>query len=246
MISLAMKLSIVIPCFNESANIPLLLEKFSRVLVHHDAELILVNNGSTDDSAEILKKLLPQYSFSVCVDVPVNKGYGFGILSGLAQAKGTYLGWTHADLQTDPADISKALALIEQADNPETLYIKGNRNGRPLLDQLFTWGMSLFELLCLKSFLWDINAQPNIFHRTFFESWKNPPHDFSLDLFALLQAKQKDLKIIRFNVRFSKRLHGQSSWNTSLASKWKFIKRTVLFSLQLKKELKHGTRRASN
>ena len=49
--------------------------------------------------------------------------------------------------------------------------------------------MSLFETLLLRTRLWDINAQPTMFHRDFFASWDRPPHDFSLDLYAYYGAK---------------------------------------------------------
>ena len=51
--------------------------------------------------------------------------------------------------------------------------------------------MSLFETIYIGKALWDINAQPNIFHRQFFEGWSNPPFDFSLDLYALYMSKKK-------------------------------------------------------
>ena len=86
--------------------------------------------------------------------------------------------------------------------------------------------------------LHDINAQPNIFHRSFFESWDNPPHDFSLDLYALYMAKKRKISVVRFDVLFPERIHGTSSWNTGFAAKKKFIKRTLDFSSKLKKRLK--------
>lgn len=233
-----MKLSIIVPCYNESRNIPLILEKFASVIKRDDVEVILVNNGSTDNSQMVLDELLPKYPFSKVVKVEVNQGYGFGITSGLCEAKGEFIGYTHADMQTDPADSLKALEIIEKQSNPKECYIKGDRKGRPLFDQFFTMGMSLFETLYLGTKLWDINAQPNIFHRSFFDSVKNScPKDFSLDLYLLYMAKKKGLNVIRFDVIFPERLHGESSWNKGLASKWKFIKRTLDFSVKLKKEL---------
>ena len=71
--------------------------------------------------------------------------------------------------------------------------VKGNRQGRPLFDVFFTAGMSLFETCYLHMKLYDINAQPNLFPRTFYESWENPPYDFSLDLYALYMAQIKGL-----------------------------------------------------
>ncbi len=230
----AYELSIVIPCYNEKDNIPLLLEKFRQVLsedVH--MEVVLVDNGSTDGSDKVLSQLIPQYHFARTIKVEVNQGYGYGILQGLNSCTSEYIGWTHADLQTDPEDVLKAFRLI---GNRKNVYIKGNRKHRPVFDRFFTIGMSVFESLYLKARLYDINAQPNIFPRTFYSEWENPPYDFSLDLYALYMAHKKGLEIIRFNVFFPKRIHGESKWNNNgMKSKIKFIKRTLHFSYSLKR-----------
>lgn len=232
-----MKLSIIVPCYNESQNIPLILEKFASVIKKDGVEVILVDNGSKDNSKEVLNELIPKYTFARVVSLKENHGYGYGIISGLKQAKGEFLGFTHADMQTDPKDPLKALEIIEKQIDPINCYIKGDRKGRPFFDQLFTIGMSVFETIFFGTKLWDINAQPNIFHRTFFETVvKSCPNDFSLDLFLLYMAKKNKLNVIRFHVTFPERIYGESSWNDGLASKWKFIKRTLSFSLKLKKE----------
>lgn len=233
-----MQFSIVIPCYNEAKNIPLVLDRFKEHIDRSDLEVILVNNGSQDDSAEILKGSLPKYPFARSIEIKVNQGYGQGILAGLSSAKGRFIGWTHADLQADPADVIKAFELIAEQKDPENSYVKGLRRNRSLFDSFFTWGMSVFESFYLGHLLRDINAQPNIFSRKFFESWRSPPQDFSLDLYALYQAKKSSLKIIRFPVSFPRRIHGRSSWNTGLQAKWRFIERTVKFSKTLKKDLK--------
>lgn len=234
-----MKLSIVVPCYNESRNIPLLLERFEKVWQKQSAiEVVIVNNGSRDDSAEVLKSLASRYSFLKIVTVPVNQGYGFGILTGLQSASGDYLGWTHADLQTDPQDIVRAYEIIQKEHFPEHIYVKGRRNNRPLADVFFTVGMTCFEWIYLGQWLFDINAQPNIFHRSFYRRWHNPPADFSLDLFALYTAQHLKLNVVRFPVQFPKRIHGKSSWNTDFRSKLKFIQRTIDFSVKLKRRMK--------
>jgi len=232
-----MKLSLVIPCYNEAKNIPLILERFSAVLTRNDVELILVDNGSRDDSGPVLARLLPGHPFARTVRVEVNRGYGFGVRAGLAAATGEYAGWTHADMQTDPFDAVRALQEIERQGSPRDIFVKGSRKGRPLFDQVFTVGMSLFETVSLGHRLWDINAQPNIFHRSFLDQWRNPPDDFSLDLYALYLARRMGLRIVRIDVVFPPRVHGASSWNTSIGAKWKFIKRTLDFSVNLKKGL---------
>lgn len=231
------KLSIVVPCYNEAKNLPLLVEAFNEVIKRDDIEVVLVNNGSTDNSSEVISELLPKYQFLKTCLVPVNQGYGFGILTGLKEASGEFIGWTHGDLQTHPRDVIKTLEIIEANNNNQRLFIKGVRRGRKLFDMIFTWGMNIFETLYMGRRLFDINAQPNVFHCSTFERWQNPPTDFALDLFALYSASVDKLKIIRFDVNFPPRIHGVSTWNTSLNAKWKFIKRTINFSLALKHRL---------
>lgn len=229
-----MKLSIVVPCYNEAENIPLILKRFEEV-VADDMEVILVNNGSTDNSADILKKMLPDFKFARVVNVRVNQGYGYGILQGLKSCDSDYIGWTHADMQTDPNDVMKAWQIVKN-NNGKNVYVKGNRKGRPLGDTFFTWGMGVFETVYMGEKLNDINAQPNIFPKKFFDTWQNPPHDFALDLYAAYMAKKQGLQLIRFPVLFPERIHGESKWNTGMKAKWKFIKRTIDFSVNLKKQ----------
>lgn len=231
-----MKLSLVIPCYNEAANLPLLLERCKELTRRPDIEVVLVDNGSTDDSPLVLQNLLPRYPGCRSVRVEKNRGYGFGILAGLKDAKGEILGWTHADMQTDPQDALRGLALFEQ--HGPNIFVKGRRYGRPMTDVVFTMGMSLFESLLLGKSLRDINAQPTMFSRSFFLTWEDPPHDFSLDLYAYYQTRCKQLGVYRFPVKFGERAHGTSHWNVNWAAKRKFIRRTVEFSMQLKKSLK--------
>lgn len=231
-------LSIVVPCYNEEKNIPALVAAFLEAIGNESVEVIMVNNGSTDNSAVVLSNMKAQHSFITIVNIDVNEGYGHGIMTGLRMAKADVLGWTHADLQTDPKDVIKAYSLFQKQSDKENCYVKGDRKGRALFDQFFTVGMSLFESLYLKTRLWDINAQPNIFHRSFFELWeKKSPKDFSLDLYVLYQAKVLNFNVIRFDVVFPERIHGTSSWNTSFSGKWTFITRTFNFSIELKKGL---------
>ena len=70
-----MKLSIVVPCYNEEKNIPLVLEKFQSVIKRDDVEVILVNNGSKDNSQLVLNELIPKYPFARTVLVEVNQEF---------------------------------------------------------------------------------------------------------------------------------------------------------------------------
>ena len=230
-----MRFSLVVPCYNEEANLPLLLERCKHLAAMPDIEVVLVDNGSTDSTAGVLEKLLPKFIGCRSIRVEKNQGYGFGIVSGLKAARGEILGWTHADLQTDPLDVLLGLELFEK--HGDEIFVKGRRYGRPVMDVVFTVGMSVFETILLAQPMWDINAQPTMFSRTFFESWTAPPDDFALDLYAYYLARSDGLKVHRFPVQFDERAHGVSRWNVNWAAKRKFIRRTMEFSFQLKKKM---------
>lgn len=237
----AIELSIVVPCFNEEKSIELVLERFKKAIKASGVEVIMVDNGSIDASGQIIKALLPKYPFAKSVTVKKNIGYGNGILEGLKVANGKYLGWTHADLQTDPQDVAKALKIIKQASRDD-LFVKGWRKGRPIGDQVFSAFMAIYVSFALGKMFKEVNAQPTIFSRKFYETFKNPPKDFSLDLYVYYLAKLSKQKIVRFNVLFPKRLHGQSSWNTSFRNRIKLTLRAMRYTKELKKIL-HDIRR---
>ena len=236
-----MRLSLVIPCYNEARSLPQLVARAHRVVASGDVQVVLVDNGSTDDSPAVMASLLAGQDGVRAVRVEVNQGYGHGILTGLRAAAGDgpqLLGWTHADLQTDPLDALRGLALFEDARDPERLFVKGRRYGRPVGDTAFTVGMSAFETVLLRRPLWDINAQPTLFPASFFAGWVDPPTDFSLDLYAYHRAVDTGLEVQRFPVSFGARQHGVSSWNVDWRSKAKFIRRTTSYSLALRRALR--------
>ena len=234
-----MKTSLIIPCYNEAKNLPLLISRCQEFVEDlKNIEIVIVDNGSIDNTSSILKILIANLSYIKVVRIENNQGYGHGILTGLNAATGDILSWTHADMQTDPADLLKGMKLFEATAHPEQLFVKGKRRNRPIADALFTIGMALFETLLLRKVMWDINAQPTMFHRNFFSSWNNPPDDFLLDLYAYYMAKNEGLVIQRFPVLFGDRAHGISHWNVSFASKYKFIKRTLSYSFGLHHKVK--------
>lgn len=238
-----MEFSLVVPCYNESANLPLLFSRLREVFDNrHDFECVLVDNGSTDDSPEVFAAELKKHGdLNVRVHrVEVNRGYGYGILSGLSVCTGKVLGWTHADLQTDLNDAVLAYDLYVKA-REERRIVKGKRKNRRLLETFFTLGMQVVASVVLKTWMDDINAQPKLFPRDLYEKHlrENAPNDFSLDLFLLYTAKKEKYHIIKFPVYFNKRLHGEAKGGGSWKTRIKLIKRTFGYIFELKRTLKN-------
>lgn len=227
-------LSVVIPCYNEEKNIPEILERFGKALAGKNAELILVDNGSTDGTGSAIDAGIRQMETASAKKATVvkNQGYGFGILSGLKEAKGNILAWTHADLQTDPEDVVRAWRLYEEkAASGGKILVKGRRLKRPPFDVVFTFGMQLYAGASLGVSLEDINAQPKLFGRDFYEAVRDSaPHDFSLDLYWLYKARKLGYKIETCPVYFRSRRFGQAKGGGGgIALKWKLTKRTFAY-----------------
>ena len=233
------ELSIVIPCYNEDDNIFPLFSKIENLLRLDDKiEIIIVDNGSTDKTNQnILKSDLFIANKIKLTKIDNNIGYGFGIMSGVKIAKGDYIGWCHADLQTEPSDVYNAFLNNKNKLVTGEYVIKGLRKNRNIFDDIFTFGMSLIASTVFLKKINDINAQPKLFPKSFLTYLENHPNDFSLDLFFLVIAKNNGFKIINHDVTMKKRLHGEAKGGGSLKGKIKLIKRTLLYIIELRKKL---------
>lgn len=234
-------LSIVVPCYNEEKNVARLVDRFNNIfneLNENGFELILVDNGSKDNTNHEIDKCCKKYNYVKKVVVENNIGYGYGILQGLYQAKGDWIGWIHADLQLPPEAFVEMIQYIKKEKCDDMYYFKGLRKNRPIIDKLFTFGMSCFETVFLKKRLWDINAQPTLISRKLLESFDNPPYDFSLDLYGYYLARVNKYNIVRIPVCQQERTEGESSWNNGMSARIKLIKRTISYSSLMKKNIK--------
>jgi len=230
-----MKLSIIIPCYNEELSLKKLVDNCLEY-INNDVEIILVDNGSTDKTYNSLLSFnLP--SNIVPVRVEENLGYGNGILYGLNLAKGEVISWTHADLQTDVSDVLKGYKKFENELISKKCMVKGERKKRNLLDFLFTFAMGIYSSIILNKWMYDINAQPKIFHRSFLNEFDNPPLDFSLDLFLIYFFKSKNIKVNSFPVLFNKREYGEAKGGGTFKGKINLIIRTLKYIHKLKRNL---------
>ena len=226
---------IVIPCFNESDGLLNLIDECLAVVELSNSSLgfILVNNGSKDGSEQIFNEVIGKHPNIEIVNLPTNQGYGGGIPAGLRSSYAEIIGWTHADLQTPLIDCLEAAQTIDAGAS----FVKGWRKGRPVSERIFSRGMGVFVSVLFGSRLEEVNAQPTLLTKNFYEKWQNPPTDFSLDLYALVMAVKSELRIRRINVEFLPRQFGQSKWNMGIKSRIRFIKRTIKYSLELRRIL---------
>ena len=126
-----MKLSIIIPSFNEVATVAKAVNRVKKAkLVGTSKEIIVVDDGSTDDTSKKLKKI----TGITKIRLAKNQGKGAAIKAGLAKATGDYVLIQDADLEYDPADINLLLKPV-LSGQAEVVY--GSRFLGPHKNMLF-------------------------------------------------------------------------------------------------------------
>jgi glycosyltransferase involved in cell wall biosynthesis len=198
--------SVVIALYNEADNIPLLLQKSVAALQPLDYELILVDDGSTDGSAAIIKKQLqPHMKLIVLMK---NYGQSAAMAAGINVARGDFIVTMDADLQNDPSDIPVMLAKLRAEDCDLVAGIRAKRMDNWLrkipsriANKLIrtTTGVTLHDYGCtLKVFRQDLAKNLGLY---------GDMHRFIPVLAAMQGASMREMP-----VKHHPRVHGKSKY----------------------------------
>ena len=110
-----MKISIVVPVYNEAENLPLLNQAIMESLAGYDYEVNYVDDGSTDGSIQVLEELAQNHVETVrVIEFRRNFGQTAAMAAGIDHAQGEIIVTLDADMQNDPRDIPKLLEQIDQ------------------------------------------------------------------------------------------------------------------------------------
>ena len=114
----AVELSIVLPVFNEAQSLPVLWEELQAVLktVEDSAEVIVVDDGSTDTSVDFVRLLQVTDSRVRLIRLAQNRGLSSALAAGLRAVRGRIVVTLDSDLQSDPRDIPLLLAQLDRWD----------------------------------------------------------------------------------------------------------------------------------
>ena len=122
---LSENLSVVVPVYNEEENVALLVERIEGALRGKNYEIILVDDGSTDQTRQEVKKL--NNPNVVLIELKKNYGQSLALAAGIDYAKGDYIITMDGDLQNDPDDI---LMMYNKAKSEDWDVVTGIRQKR--------------------------------------------------------------------------------------------------------------------
>ena len=203
-------LSVFFPCFNEQEAIIPLTEKTLSVLSDHvlDFEIILVNDGSTDGTAETIDRLAETHDAVRVVHHAQNMGYGAALQSGFRAATKDYVFYTDGDGQFDIAEITTLFPLIEKFDIVSAYRIQ-RQEGLLRKTNAFFWTRLVCLLFDLP--LKDIDCAFKLYKRSIFDDIEMHSTGALIDTEILARARRKGYTITQIGVHHYPRLAGKST-----------------------------------
>ena len=140
-----MKLSIVVPVYNEIATLEDLLDRIHRVPLNVDREVIVVDDGSTDGTRELVKRLAAEGTITACFHER-NIGKGAAIRTGIEAVTGDMVIIQDGDLEYDPSDYEKLIQPIVKG-NARAVYGSRVLGKNPKSYLRFYWGGRVLSFL---------------------------------------------------------------------------------------------------
>jgi len=210
-------LSVVVPLWNEGRNVPALVADIAPCRLVRDGvlQLVLVNNGSSDDTGALVEAAAAQHAWIRAVHLPQNLNYGGGIYEGARHATHAHLGMLPGDLQYSADDLVRVWDAYCAATQ-QLLLAKGWRTTRrdPLSTRIVSAVYSRLANTILGTRVRDINGLPKIFPRVLLDALPAERMvTFVFDAQLLFTATRLGWPIHETEVTFHARRAGVSSWS---------------------------------
>jgi glycosyltransferase involved in cell wall biosynthesis len=229
-------LSIVLPAYNEEANVETAVERVSAVAqtLGVDYEIILVNDGSADRTGEIgheLEQHVPNFRL---VEHYPNRGYGGSLKAGFAAAAKDLIAFVPADNQFDFSEITRLLERLDEAD-----IVSGYRADRQdhFVRKLNAFGWNMVVRLLFGALCRDIDCGFKLFRREILDHVHIVSDGAMIDTELLAGARARGYRIADVPVTHLPRVAGEAT-GANLAVIVKAFRDLVQFRQRLSRELR--------
>lgn len=206
-------LSVFFPAYNDAPSLPSLLETAFAVLEETvaDFEVIVVNDGSRDDTARVLEDLQTQYGPALRVVTHArNRGYGGALRSGFAAATKDFVFYTDGDGQYDVRDLPRLLAALE----PDTGLVNGYKILRHDPRHRIWIGAiyNQFARLLFRVKLRDIDCDFRLIRRSVLQQFELTSTSGTICLELVKKIELSGTRLAEVPVGHYQRLHGRSQF----------------------------------
>ena len=226
-----MDLSIVIPAYNEKDSLPELLKQIARVVEKESLqyEVIIVDDGSTDGTFEVLKSLKSQYPQLKALRFRRNYGKSPALSEGFKIARGNVVVTMDADLQDDPEEIPKLMAKLDEGYDMVSGWKKKRHDplSKTIPSRIFNFVTSRLTGIPIH----DFNCGLKIYRREVVESLQVYGE---LHRFLPVLAHWQGFRVGELSVRHHPRRFGKSKFGITRFFNGFFDLMTVLFLTRFK------------
>ncbi|MBE0534256.1 MAG: glycosyltransferase family 2 protein [Phycisphaerae bacterium] len=204
------EISVFFPCHNEAASVESLVRKTIGVLneVASDYEIIIVDDGSTDETPAIADRLVDELAAVKVVHHPTNLGYGAALQSGFRAATKEWVFYTDGDAQFDVEELKGILPLAGQYDIVSCYRLNRQEGWRRRLSA-FCWNRLVGRVFRMR--LKDVDCAFKLYRREIFDRIEMQSQGALIDAEILARALRKGYTIGQAGVRHYPRRSGRSS-----------------------------------
>lgn len=136
---MSIKISVIVPCFNEEEALPIFYEEVTKVFnkIECSYELILVNDGSKDNTLASIKKFASRDDHVKYISFSRNFGKESAMYAGFCNSKGDYVAVMDADMQDPPSLLPQMLEILEKSEYDSVATRREDRKGEPPIRSYF-------------------------------------------------------------------------------------------------------------
>lgn len=230
------KLSVILPAYNEELTIAGTLADLERYLgsTHPDYEVIVVDDGSTDNTAPLVQRWANRNSRYRLMRHRSNRGYGAALRTGFASATGDLIFFMDADGQFDIRDLDRFFPLIERYDGVIGFRLRRQDHA---IRRLNAFGWNLLTRLILGLPFRDIDCAFKLFHRRVLESLHIESNGAMVNAEMLARIRARGFHLAQAGVRHLPRQAGLPTGGNPRVILRAFQELFALYG-QLKQELR--------
>jgi glycosyltransferase involved in cell wall biosynthesis len=229
----AISISVFFPCHNEQDNIERVVQQALDVLptISDDYEIIIVNDGSADRTAEIADRLAEANPSIRVVHHHVNRGYGGALQSGFRNASKEWVFYTDGDGQFD---IRELPGLLEYIDNYDIVTCYRINRQDAWLRKFNGWAWSKLVNLLFHFKIKDVDCAFKLYRREIFDHIEMHSEGALIDAEILARAHRAGYRITQCGVHHYPRTAGRQS-----GANFKVILRAFKELFKLRKQIKN-------
>jgi len=223
------RLSIIVPVYNEEANLEALVEAFLKAPCPIEREWIFVDDKSSDESLARLQSLAALHDFRV-LEQPANQGKGAAVIRGIRESTGDFIAIQDADFEYDPGEIPSLIEPLRQG-RADVVFGSRFKHSSPQVHRTYHYFINRFltvlSNLLSGIYLTDMETCYKAFRADLLKAMRLRSRRFGIEVEMTAYAAKTKARIFEIPISYypRTRLEGKKiNWADGLAAVWHLVR----------------------